>query len=89
LLDKALAMMQHTRQMASRTGEHSHWVTAAEASERAIEQARRAEQAALLRLPYTREQLERELDRQAQLTQRRARANDQATDRQRAGQQAP
>jgi tetratricopeptide (TPR) repeat protein len=71
LLDKALAMMQHTRQMAASTGEHSHWVREAEASERAIEQAQQAERAALGRLPYTREQLERELERQAELSRRR------------------
>jgi hypothetical protein len=70
LLDKALSLMQHTRQMAANTGEQSHWVREAETSERAIERAQRAERAALGRLPYTREQLERELVRQAELSRR-------------------
>jgi hypothetical protein len=88
LLDKALSMMQHTRQMAAGAGEQSHWVREAEASERAIEQAQRAERAALGRLPYTREQLERELERQAELTRRRqqSQSNDRAADGQRTGQ---
>jgi hypothetical protein len=91
LLDKALAMMQHTRQMATNTGEQSHWVRQAEASERAIEQAQRAERAALLRLPYTREQLERELERQAELTQRQrpSQKNERAADGHQAGQKVP
>lgn len=87
LLDKALAMMQHTRQMAASAGEHSQWIQEAEASERAIEQAQRAERAALGRLPYTREQLEHELERQTELTRRQqqSRSNDRAADGQQTG----
>jgi tetratricopeptide (TPR) repeat protein len=62
LLDKGLAMMEHTLAMAERTGERSEWVLRAAEAKRAIEVAKRQEQEALDRLPYTRADLERALD---------------------------
>lgn len=62
LLDKALAMMEHTLGMAQRTGERSDWVRRAEEAKRQLELARTAENAAIDRLPYTRDQLRAALD---------------------------
>jgi hypothetical protein len=65
LLKKALTMMNHTIAMAERTGESSRWVQQARDAKLSIERAIRAEQAALDRLPYTRQQLEAALERLA------------------------
>ena len=62
LLQKGLAMMEHTVALAERTGEQSGWVLRAAESKRALQKAMDEEDAALRRLPYTREQLERALD---------------------------
>ncbi len=62
LLDKALAMMEHTLSMAKRTGERSEWVLRAERAKQDLEKARRTENAAIDRLPYTRAQLRQALD---------------------------
>jgi tetratricopeptide (TPR) repeat protein len=62
LLTKALTMMQHTLDMARRTGERSQWVVRSQAARDEIEQGIRAENAALDRLPYTRAQLQAALD---------------------------
>ncbi|MBX3128860.1 MAG: tetratricopeptide repeat protein [Polyangiaceae bacterium] len=62
LLDKALAMMEHTLQMAKRTGEASAWVVKAEQARRELEQARKKENEAIAKLPYTRAQLQQALD---------------------------
>jgi tetratricopeptide (TPR) repeat protein len=62
LLQKGLAMMEHTVTLAERTGEQSGWVLRAAESKRALQKAMVEEDAALRRLPYTREQLERALD---------------------------
>jgi tetratricopeptide (TPR) repeat protein len=65
LLDKALAMVDHTLAMAERSGERSGWVLRAEQAKRAIEAARRAEHEAIERLPYTRAELKSALDQLA------------------------
>ncbi|HEY2736244.1 MAG TPA: hypothetical protein VGI70_19735 [Polyangiales bacterium] len=65
LLNKAKAMMDHTVAMADRTGEQSPWVLKARQARDAIAQATRDEEAALAKLPYTREQLQAALDRLA------------------------
>lgn len=62
LLDKALAMMEHTLSMAKRTGEQSDWVLRARTAKSDLEQARKRENEAIDRLPYTREQLRQALD---------------------------
>jgi tetratricopeptide (TPR) repeat protein len=62
LLDKAKSMLDHTVAMADRTGEQSPWVLKSRQARDAILQATQAEQAALARLPYTREQLQAALD---------------------------
>ena len=62
LLEKALTMMKHTRDMARRTGERSQWVTKAEQGIAQLQKARAAENAAIDRLPYTRAQLKAALD---------------------------
>ncbi|MCA9595031.1 MAG: hypothetical protein KC776_17035 [Myxococcales bacterium] len=62
LLDKALAMMEHTLAMASRTGEHSQWVLKAEEAKHQLEEAQKQENAAIDRLPYTRAELRRALE---------------------------
>jgi hypothetical protein len=66
LLKKALAMMEHTLAMAERTGERSRWVERARDAKRQIDDGLRAEQAALDRLPYTREQLWHALEQLAE-----------------------
>jgi tetratricopeptide (TPR) repeat protein len=68
LLDKALAMMEHTLSMATHAGEHSAWVDKARDAKQKIERARAAEAAAIDRLPYTREQLQAALDDLAKKT---------------------
>ncbi len=70
LLTKGLAMMDHTLAMANRADEHSAWVQRAAESKRSLEQSVKDEDAALARLPFTREVLEQAL---ADL-ERRARA---------------
>jgi tetratricopeptide (TPR) repeat protein len=62
LLGKAQTMLEHTLAMAARTGEDSEWVRRTERSRTAIAQAMVEEQAALDRLPFTRQDLERALD---------------------------
>jgi hypothetical protein len=61
LLDKGLAMMTHTLDMAERTGERSAWISRARDAKVSMDKARDAERAALAALPYTREQLEKAL----------------------------
>lgn len=73
LLQKALAMMEHTLQMARRVGERSAWVDRAEQAERELRQAMEREQRALAALPYSRAELESALDRLAQSTNARGR----------------
>ncbi len=63
LLRKALTMMDHTVQMAERTGEHSEWVLRAREAQVKIHQAMKKEDAAIAALPYTRAQLQAALDR--------------------------
>lgn len=62
LLTKAASMMEHTLAMAERTGEDSEWVRRTAQSRRNLEEAMRAEQRALDRLPFTRADLQRALD---------------------------
>lgn len=66
LLDKALAMMEHTLSMSARTGEKSSWVEKAEDAKDKLKKAQKAEQAAIDRLPYTRAELQAALDDLAQ-----------------------
>jgi hypothetical protein len=62
LLDKGLAMMEHTLAMAERTGQQSAWVKRAELSRERIIKARQTEQEALDKLPFSRADLERALN---------------------------
>jgi tetratricopeptide (TPR) repeat protein len=62
LLGKANAMLEHTLAMAVRTGEDSEWVRRTERSRENLTRAMAEEQAALDRLPFTREDLQRALD---------------------------
>jgi tetratricopeptide (TPR) repeat protein len=62
LLQKGLAMMEHAVTLAERSGEHSEWALRAAEAKRTLEKAIQEEDAALRRLPYTREQLEKALD---------------------------
>jgi tetratricopeptide (TPR) repeat protein len=62
LLGKANAMLEHTLAMAVRTGESSEWVRRTERSRANLTRAMAEEQAALDRLPFTREDLQRALD---------------------------
>ncbi len=62
LLDKALAMMEHTLTMAARTGEHSQWILKAQAAKHQLEQARKRENASIDALPYTRQELRAALE---------------------------
>lgn len=69
LLEKASGMLQHTLAMTERTGERSEWVQRAAKARATIEAARRREQAALDKLPYSRATLDAalaELSRRAQ-----------------------
>jgi hypothetical protein len=55
LLTKAKAMAEHTLTMATRTGEHSQWVERTRQALAAIDRGIADEQAALAKLPYTRQ----------------------------------
>jgi hypothetical protein len=69
LLEKGLTMMDHTLQMAERAGEHSEWVVRAADAKARLETAVRDENAALDRLPYSRDDLQKAL---ADLTRHKA-----------------
>lgn len=58
LLEKASGMLQHTLAMTERTGERSGWVQRAAKARATIEAARRREQAAIDKLPYSRATLD-------------------------------
>jgi hypothetical protein len=58
LLTKARAMAQSTLAMAERTGESSEWVTRTREALKNIEQAVKDEEAALAKLPYTKQDFE-------------------------------
>jgi tetratricopeptide (TPR) repeat protein len=62
LLDKASSMLEHTLAMAVRTGEDSEWVRRTKRSQAALARAVAAEQAALDKLPFTRDDLQKALD---------------------------
>jgi tetratricopeptide (TPR) repeat protein len=62
LLGKATGMLDHTLAMAVRTGEDSEWVRRTERARATLARASAEEQAALGRLPFTREDLQRALD---------------------------
>jgi len=62
LVQKALNMMKHTLAMAERTGEQSEWVNRARAAEKDLERRLRDEQAAIDRLPFSRQALEYALE---------------------------
>lgn len=62
LLTKALTMMEHTLNMARRTGEHSQWVVKTEDARARIERSMQDENKAIDRLPYTRAELQAALD---------------------------
>ena len=62
LLGKAESMLDHTLAMAARTGESSEWVARTESARLEISRARREEQEALSRLPFTRDELQRAMD---------------------------
>jgi len=62
LLGKANSMLEHTLAMAVRTGEDSEWVRRTERSRANLTRAMAEEQAAIDRLPFTREDLQRALD---------------------------
>jgi|GEM_PF-298050 len=62
LLDKAKSMLDHTVDMAERTGEQSPWVLKSRQARDAIVKAMEEERQALARLPYTRAQLQTALD---------------------------
>lgn len=62
LLGKAESMLEHTLAMAARTGERSAWVVRTESARLEVSRARRDEQEALSRLPFTRDELQRALD---------------------------
>lgn len=66
LLKKGLTMMEHTVAMAERSREQSDWVRRAASAKQALEQSIQAEQAALDKLPYSREDLEKALENIAQ-----------------------
>lgn len=62
LLRKASAMLAHTLAMVERTGYTAQWVDKLRAARHSVERALEAEEAALQRLPYTRDELEAALD---------------------------
>lgn len=72
LLDKALTMMEHTLSMSARTGEKSAWVAKAQDAKQKLQKAQKAEQAAIDKLPYTREQLQAALDDVAKKAEEKA-----------------
>jgi hypothetical protein len=78
LLDKGLAMMDHTLKMAERTGEKSQWVERARDAKSKLEAARDAENRAIDRLPYTRAELRQALE---DLAKKKAKPGDPAAGR--------
>jgi tetratricopeptide (TPR) repeat protein len=62
LLGKASSMLEHTLALAVRTGEDSEWVRRTERARAMLSKASLDEQAALDRLPFTRDDLQRALD---------------------------
>jgi xanthine/CO dehydrogenase XdhC/CoxF family maturation factor len=58
LLTKARALAQSTLTMAERTGEHSEWVERTREALKSIDRAAREEEAALAKLPYTKQDFE-------------------------------
>jgi hypothetical protein len=58
LMAKAKGMAEHTLAMADRTGEHSEWVERTRAALKSIDQAIADEEAALAKLPYTKQDFE-------------------------------
>jgi tetratricopeptide (TPR) repeat protein len=62
LLSKASSMLEHTLDMAVRTGERSEWVLRTERARGQLAAAVTEEQAALARLPFSRAELQRALD---------------------------
>jgi hypothetical protein len=72
LLNKASSMLEHTLAMAQRTGEQSEWVRRTEQSQRQLAEARRAEEQALDRLPFSRAELEQALEDLAARAEREA-----------------
>jgi hypothetical protein len=58
LLTKAKAMAEHTLVMADRTGEHSEWVERTRQALKSIDERIADEEAALAKLPYTRQDFE-------------------------------
>ncbi|MBK7582540.1 MAG: hypothetical protein IPI67_20375 [Myxococcales bacterium] len=74
LLDKALSMMEHTLSMSARTGEKSGWVSKAEDARAKLARARKAENDAIDKLPYTRAQLQQALDDLAKKAEAQAKA---------------
>jgi tetratricopeptide (TPR) repeat protein len=62
LLEKAQTMMKHTLAMVDRTGEKTPWAERARRAQHDIEEALGREQAAIARLPYSRQDLEEALD---------------------------
>jgi len=62
LLEKGLKMMDRTLAMAERTGESSSWVHRAKDAKRDLERALEAAKAALGKLPYSEQDLQRALD---------------------------
>lgn len=58
LLTKAKGMAEHTLSMAERTGEHSEWVERTRQALKTIDQGITDEEAALAKLPYTKQDFE-------------------------------
>jgi hypothetical protein len=58
LLAKAKGMAEHTLAMAQRTGEHSEWVERTRQALKSIDEAIASEEAALAKLPYTKQDFE-------------------------------
>ncbi len=63
LVQKAVNMMKHTLAMAERTGEHSEWVHRTQQAELELAQRLQQEEAAIERLPYSRQAIEYALHR--------------------------
>ena len=62
LLEKALAMVNHTLAMVERTGERSEWLQRAEEAQRSLLVAKDREDQAIGRLPYSKAELKAALD---------------------------
>jgi tetratricopeptide (TPR) repeat protein len=62
LLHTALRMIEHTLTMAERTGERSAWVDRGRAARAAVQNEVRAEEAALAKLPFSKQTLEAALE---------------------------